>query len=248
MFWIFLMIIVIGEFLESPTYALSDASLLDRLDEDRGYYGQIRLWGAIGWAISTALVGYLIFKTSYILCGLLKPDYDIIFYMYFGFVSCAFFCCYWFSFKEKEEHHKSTFKKALKVLSSVNHVIFILAILFTGCCYGFLFHFVNWYIDDKGGSTLIMGAAGAARELGEMTFFFLGGVCVRFLGNLNMMAICLICYSACFYWYSIIHSPWLAVPLEALDGSIYGLVWSNSVDYMSSLGAPIGAVVTMQGN
>jgi len=92
-----------------------------------------------------------------------------------------------------------------------------------------------------------MGAAAAARELGEMTFFFLGGGCVRFLGNMNSMAVCLICYAACFYWYSIITSPWMAVPLEALDGAVYGLVWCNSINYMSSLGAPIGAVVIMQG-
>ncbi|XP_031566780.1 major facilitator superfamily domain-containing protein 6-like [Actinia tenebrosa] len=247
MFWIFLMIIVIAEFLESPTYALSDASLLNRLADDRSYYGRIRLWGAIGWAISTAIVGYLIFKTSFILCGLLKPNYDVIFYVYFGFVSCAFICSYWFSFKENEEHHKSSFRKALNELCCAKHCVFMIAIIFTGCCYGLLFHFVNWYIDDKGGSAIVMGAAGAARELGEMIFFFCGGVCVRILGNLNTMAICLVSYSACFYWYSVIESPWLAVLLEALDGSIYGLVWSNSIDYMSTIGAPIGAVVTMQG-
>ena len=57
LFIIFLMAIIIGEFLESPTYALSDASLLNRLGEDRNYYGQIRQWGAVGWAIATSSVG-----------------------------------------------------------------------------------------------------------------------------------------------------------------------------------------------
>ena len=246
-FLIFLMIIVIGEFLESPTYTLSDGSLLNRLGDERQYYGQIRLWGAVGWAVSTASAGAILYTTRSLMCAVLQFDYQVIFYVYFGFVSCAFFCVYWFSFQKAEDHERPTLRKALKVLCSLDHVVFLVSILFTGCCYGFLFHFVNWYIDDKKGSTLIMGAAGAARELGELTLFLLGGGCVRFLGNLNCMAVCLISYAACFYLYSIIVSPWMAVLLEALDGAVYGLVWSNSVNYMSSLGAPIGAVVIMQG-
>jgi len=248
LFLLFLMIIIIGEFFESPTYALSDASLLNRLGDDRDYYGQIRLWGAVGWAMSTACSGAVLYSTRSLMCAVLRFDYNVVYYVYFGFVSCAVFCVYWFSFKKSEEEQKPSMRKAFKILCKPLHVIFLLAILFSGCCFGFLFHFVNWYIDDKGGSTLVMGAAGAARELGEMTFFFLGGTCVRFLGHMNSMAICLLCYAACFYWFSIITVPWMAVPLEALDGSIYGLVWCTSISYMSSLGAPIGAVVIMQGN
>ena len=155
--------------------------------------------------------------------------------------------CFKFT-KLQEDEEKPSLRRAFKVLCTPIHLTFLGTILFTGCCYGFLMHFVNWYIDDKGGSTLVMGAAGAARELGEMTFFFLGGSFVKLIGNLNTMAVCLLGYAACLFWFSIINSPWMAVPLEALDGAIYGLVWCNSINYMSSLGAPIGSVVIMQGN
>lgn len=247
MFVLFVIIIIVGEFLESPTYALSDASLLKRLGDDREYYGRIRMWGSLGWAVASAMVGLLINYSTFKLCQVVQNNYIIAFYIFVGFVAAAFTNSLWFRFSYDEEKKFEDIGKVAPMLLSLRHTSFLLATLYTGFCYGILVHFVNWYIDDIGGSSVIMGAAGAAREISALIMFAMSATTLQALGNVNSMVFCLLAYIVCFICYSILDDPWVAVALEVLDGGTYGLVWSTCVNYMSAVGSILGVIETTQG-
>ena len=247
MFVAFMMIIIIGEFFESPTYALSDASLLKRLGDDREYYGRIRMWGSLGWALAAAMVGLIINYSTFKLCQVVQNNYIIAFYIFVGFVAGAFVNGLWFRFSYEEEKKFEDIGKLAPILLSLRHTSFLVATLYTGFCYGILVHFVNWYIDDIGGSSAIMGAAGAAREIAALIMFAMSAATLQALGNVNSMVFCLLSYIICFICYSILENPWMAVALEVLDGGTYGLVWSTCVNYMSAVGSKLGVVDTTQG-
>ena len=247
MFVLFMMIIIVGEFLESPTYTLSDASLLKRLGDDREYYGRIRMWGSLGWAVASAMVGLLINYSTFKLCQVVENNYIIAFYVFVGFVAAAFTNSLWFPFSYDEEKKFEDIGKVAPMLLSLRHTPFLLATLYTGFCYGILVHFVNWYIDDIGGSSGIMGAAGAAREISALIMFAMSATALQALGNINSMVFCLMAYIICFICYSILEDPWVAVALEILDGGTYGLVWSTCVNYMSAVGSSLGVIETTQG-
>ncbi|CAH3181278.1 unnamed protein product, partial [Porites evermanni] len=171
MFILFLLIVIIGEFFESPTYALSDASLLKRLGDDRAYYGRIRMWGSLGWALASAMVGLIVMSSTFKLCEVKQTNYVIAFYIFIAFVAAAFVHGLWFRFKYDEEKNFEDIGKVAPLLLNLRHTSFLFATLYTGFCYGILVHFVNWYIDDLGGSSSIMGAAGAAREIAALIMF-----------------------------------------------------------------------------
>lgn len=247
MFVLFMLIIIVGEFLESPTYTLSDASLLKRLGDDREYYGRIRMWGSLGWAVASAMVGLLINYSTFKLCQVVQNNYIIAFYVFVGFVAAAFANSLWFRFSYEEEKKFEDIGKVAPMLLSLRHTSFLLATLYTGFCYGILVHFVNWYIDDIGGSSAIMGAAGAAREISALIMFAMSATTLQALGNVNSMIVCLMAYIICFVCYSILEDPWVAVALEMLDGGTYGLVWSTCVNYMSAVGSSLGVIETTQG-
>lgn len=247
MFVMFTLIIIVGEFLESPTYALSDASLLKRLGEDREYYGRIRMWGSLGWAVAAAMVGLLINYSTFKLCQVPQNNYIIAFYIFVGFVAAAFVNGLWFRFSYEEEKKLEDIGKVAPMLLNLRHMSFLVATLYTGFCYGILVHFVNWYIDDIGGSSAIMGAAGAAREIAALIMFAMSTSALQALGNVNTMVFCLLSYIICFICYSILDDPWMAVALEVVDGGTYGLVWSNCVNYMSNVGLKLGVMDTTQG-
>ena len=247
MFVMFLLIIIIGEFLESPTYALSDASLLKRLDEDRAYYGRIRMWGSLGWAIAAAMVGLIVMSSRFKLCEVAQNNYTIAFYIFVGFVAAAFVNAVWFRFSYDEEKQFEDIGKVAPLLLSLRHTSFLIATLYTGFCYGILVHFVNWFIDDLGGSSAIMGTAGAAREVAALLMFAFSATVIKALGSVNTMVFCLMSYIICFICYSILKDPWMAVALEILDGGTYGLVWSNCVNHMSGVGSQLGVIETTQG-
>lgn len=247
MFVMFTLIIIIGEFFESPTFALSDASLLKRLGNDREYYGRIRLWGSLGWALAAAMVGLIINYSTFKVCQWQQNNYIVAFFIFIGFVAAAFVNALWFRFTYNEEKKFEDIGKVAPILLSLRHTSFLIATLYTGFCYGILVHFVNWYIDDLGGSSSIMGAAGATREIAALIMFGVSATTLQALGNVNTMVFCLLAYIICFICYSILENPWMAVALELLDGGTYGLVWSNCVHYMSEVGTKLGVVDTTQG-
>ena len=247
MFVMFMLIIIVGEFFESPTYALSDASVLKRLGDDREYYGRIRMWGSFGWAVAAAMVGLIINYSTFKLCQWDQNNYIIAFYIFVGFVAAAFVNALWFRFSYDEEKKFENIGKVAPILLSLRHTSFLIATLYTGFCYGILVHFVNWYIDDLGGSSAVMGAAGAAREIAGLIMFVMSATAIQALGNVNTMVFCLLAYIICFICYSILEDPWMAVALEVLDGGTYGLVWTNCVHYMSDVGIKLGVVGTTQG-
>lgn len=247
MFLLFTMIIIIGEFLESPTFALSDASVLKRLGEDRQYYGRIRMWGSLGWAFSAAMVGLLISSSTFKLCEVEQGNYTIPFYIFISFVAAAFVNAIWFRFTYEEEIQFEELGKLAPILANPRHLSFLLATLYTGFCYGILVHFVYWFIDDFGGSSAIMATAGAAREMSALISFGFSTYALKALGNVSMMSFCLLSYIICFTCYSILANPWMVVALEVLDGGTYGLVWSTCVSYMSKVGSELGVIESTQG-
>ncbi|CAH3131207.1 unnamed protein product [Pocillopora meandrina] len=247
MFVMFTLIIIIGEFFESPTYALSDASLLKRLGDDREYYGRIRMWGSLGWAMAATMVGLIINYSTFKLCQWQQNNYIVAFFVFIGFVAAAFVNALWFRFTYDEEKKFEDIGKVAPILLSLRHTSFLMATLYTGFCYGILVHFVNWVIDDLGGSSSIMGAAGAAREIAAIIMFAMSATTLQALGDVNTMVFSLLAYIICFICYSNLENPWMAVALELLDGGTYGLVWSCCVHYMSDVGTKLGVVDTTQG-
>ena len=247
MFVMFMIIIIIGEFFESPTYTLSDASLLKRLGKEKENYGRVRMWGSLGWAITASIVGLLVSSSTFKLCESEKHNYVIAFYVFIGFVAAAFANALWLRFSYEEETQFEDIGKVAPILANFRHLSYLLATLYTGFCYGILVHFINWFIDDLGGSSTIMGTAGAAREITALITFGLSARIINAFGNVNVMLLCLMSYIICFIWYSILTNPWMAIVLEVLDGGTYGLVWSTCVNYMSKVGCKFGVIESTQG-
>ena len=248
MFIIFTLFIILGEFLESPTYTLSDTSLLDRLGEDREYYGNIRMFGSLGWAFAGLSVGYLVMATKFDLCKVTSGNYLVAFYVFIGCCIVAFFSVFGFTFTYNQKKSSAPgFREVVQLLLNLRFSSFLISTLFVGWCYGFLIHFVNWFIDDLEGSSLVMGVAGAAREVMGLAFFFIGGSVIGVLGHVNTIILCLFSYLGLFYSYSNVTSPWVVVPLEMLAGANYALAWSTCVNYTNLVGASLGVSATVQG-
>ena len=248
MFIIFTLLIILGEFLQSPTYTLSDTSLLDRLGDDREYYGSIRMFGSLGWAFAGLSVGYLVMATKFDLCKVTSGNYLVAFYVFIGCCIVAFFSVFGFTFKyDQKKSSAPSFREVGQLLLNLRFSSFLISALFVGWCYGFLIHFVNWFIDDLEGSSLVMGVAGAAREVTGLAFFFIGGSVIGVLGHVNTIILCLFSYLGLFYSYSNVASPWVVVPLEMFAGANYALAWSTCVNYTNLVGASLGVPATVQG-
>ena len=85
-----LILVVSGEFLEAPTFIMADTALLQKLGEKRRHYGKTRLFGSLGFAFGSLIVGGLLDSTEYRYCGQVMNNYSVLFYSFATVMVIAF--------------------------------------------------------------------------------------------------------------------------------------------------------------
>lgn len=243
LFIVFLLMILIGEFLESPTMTLTDASCLSVLQEKKHYYGRIRLWGSVGHGFSVPIVGFFIHGFRQIVCGDTHGDYSILFIFFAAFAIFSFLTATKFRFSYEDE--RPSWRSAM-FLVRFRYATFLLVAFYLGCCHGFLLNFINWYIEDLGATTLIMGIAGGLKSFTDVVVFSLAGHVITTIGYANVLNCTLFSYALCFLGYSYMQNPWFALPVEVLQAGSYAATWSACVSFIAS-STPLQSPATIQG-
>jgi len=117
--------------------------------------------------------------------------------------------------------------------------------------------FLPWYLTDLAtppcGSapfhwiTLLIGLDMAIQcFVGEVPMFFVSGFILHKLGHIHTMTLVLAAFGARLLLYSVITSPWLALPIEILNGITFGIFYATMTSYAYVI-APAGFGSTMQG-
>ena len=251
--YIYLMILVVGgEFLEAPTFIMADTGLLQKLGDKRRHYGKTRLFGSLGFAFASFLVGGLLDTTEYRYCGRVMNDYNILFYTFAIIMAIAFVFAAWmfeFTYDQtdtRNDKNSSTTKEILTLLLKFQYTYFLIISFFLGFSNGLFFNFLNWYLEDLGGSKSLMGIATIFRAAALIIAYIFNASLSQLFGHVNLMLFSVAAYFILFGSFSVIQNPWWALPLEFLEGLTYGTTWSTAVTHLADV-TPKGGAATMQG-
>ena len=244
LFVILLVLIVVGEFLETPSAPLSDASLLEYLGENRIHYGKQRLWGSLGHGIASFLVGILMERSRHLTCGEEFIDYTTSFSVFtvFMLITLVISANFEFRYKDVEEADNSVFATVL----TVHYISFLTAVCYMGMCHGLLHNFLMWFLEDLGGSKTLMGLAICSRNSADLIMFFIVSKLIEIFGQIKIAFIALISYGTIFIAYSTMSNPWFAIGVEFLGGFTFAASWTACTSYLAEA-APQESVTTMQG-
>ena len=244
-FTILLVLVVVGEFLEAPSTTLADASLLEHLGEERRYYGKQRLWGSLGFGLSSFLVGILLERSRHIVCGDQYTDYMICFCVFALLMVMTLFISTTFKFQYKETDTKNA--SVLLALCNVHYGSCLAAACFMGVGHGMSHSFLNWFLEDLGATKTLMGVAVICRSTLDLLTFFAAGSLIKAVGQIKIMTCALISYGIAFTLYSMLTNPWWVLPIEMLVGCTYAASWSACTSYMAGASSS-ESVTTIQGN
>lgn len=244
LFVILLVLIVVGEFLETPSAPLSDASLLEYLGENRIHYGKQRLWGSLGHGIASFLVGMLMERSRHLTCGEEFIDYTTSFSVFtiFMLVTLVISANFKFRYKDVEETDSSV----LSTVLTVHYISFLTAVCYMGMCHGLIHNFLMWFLEDLGGSKTLMGLAISSRNSADLIMFFIVSKLIEIFGQIKIVFIALISYGTIFIAYSTMSNPWFALGVEFLGGFTFAASWTACTSYLAEA-APQESVTTMQG-
>ena len=248
LFYIFLILIVVGEVFEAPSFIMIDTALIQKLGDKCHDYGKTRCFGSLGFGLASFGVGAVLDTTRYIYCGREMNNYNVIFYFFVAFMVIGLiFVLVLFTFKYNEDSiaTSSSIFHVYKLCFSPKYSTFLLTAWFMGIGNGGQVTFINWYLEDLGATKFMMGLTTTIRSSAVIVGFFCSGVVINKLGELQSVFWSLLAFAVIFYGYSYLFNPWLVIPLEVLQGLVYAISWSTCIVYLSAV-APNDGAATMQ--
>ena len=162
-----------------PLMPLMDSETLNTLHShkiDRSKYGEVRLFGSLGWIVTAALVGYLLLRFNRI--SIAPIGYTLGFLMLGIFGSSRI--------KPRIAPVKIPWNH-LKSDRALRHFLVFVSILAIGMTGGYVF--TGIFFADVGASYLIMGLAFSLSSLPEIPILFYGRRLLERLGNRKLIII-----------------------------------------------------------
>ena len=211
-------------FFVTPIGALGD-SLAQRRADDLGVsFGTIRMWGSVGFATSSLVIGEVLTRVGI--------QYMIIPYLFFGTIALIV------TFRltdVKVDSEPVQLKDVTTIIKSKPFVIFLLFIMLLSITHRANDSFMGLYIAQLGGTEGLVGLAWFVGVLTEAAVFATAGFWFRKYHPLIFIIIAGLLYSIRWLIYSWVDNPMYIVALQFTHGLSFGLFYLASFSYVSRL-------------
>ncbi|MCP4539146.1 MAG: MFS transporter [Chloroflexi bacterium] len=228
-------IIAIYAFFGSPIISLVDNSVIESLGKRKDEYGKQRLWGSVGWGLAAPIIGWVIEQNGQ----------GWAFYGYFilslGTLIVAS--------RLPVVHSKTSqqFGQDLRLmLTNRRWILFLMTIFIGGMSLTFVLNFAFLYLDSLGASETLMGLFLTVTTLGEMPLWFFADRLLNRWGSRGLLMISLAACAVQAFTFSFVQIPWLALPIQLIQGLAFSAMWTAGVSYAAQI-APEGTKATAQG-
>ncbi|XP_055373691.1 major facilitator superfamily domain-containing protein 6-like [Condylostylus longicornis] len=253
-FWLFCGLLLIGYSSNSVVISMADTICFDLLGEDSHLYGRQRMWDAVGWGVAAVLIGTIIDGIS---GNSVFKDYTIVYFFCLVIILMNMLCSLKLEYTQPVKS-KSILKDVGKLFKSAKIFTFFCWCCLAGFFSAVIWNFVFWHLEELSdqigqndcGSNYIKTLEGIDLLfqclIGEIPFFFFAGYIIKKIGSINCMHITFAAFTIRFFYYSALLNPWWVLPIEALNGLTYGLLYATMTTYVNII-APPGTEATLQG-
>ena len=247
-FIIFLVIIFTSQIIGSVVFTMPDALVVGFLKENVHAFGSFRVWGEVGVAGGSFLIGGVINFYQSEVCGETVKNYFISFYFFAGFIALAIFTVTFMkvSYADPETSSKVTVMPLVKELLKFRNAVFVIVAIYLGMLNG-VESFGFWYLDDLGAKPYMVGIAAGLRYTIAMFAYFASEIVISKLGHVCTIAVSLALYVAVYQGLAFVLNPWLAVVLFSAQGLLYGISWVACVVFGATVSLRLGFYAVTQG-
>lgn len=232
-FYSLIAIVIFYAIFNSPIIPILDSSALVSVKSNGTSYGKLRLWGTIGWAISTLLVGMLI------------DNFDILwlFYSYIAFMLFTFLLS--LIQRTRISHLKTSFAPGLHRLVRAYFFIFLLAIFLVSMTSSAFHSFFSIYLDGIGADERFIGIAWMIAAVSEIPIMLGSGYMIQRFSAGGLLKISFIAYALRWLLLSFITVPQWVIVVQLLHGLSFAAFLVGGVTYINQL-VPASLITTGQ--
>ena len=234
-FALLMVIVALYALFNSPIIPLVDSTNLELLGQHRERYGAQRVWGSIGFVITSAAIGLIVERAG----------------VHFIFIGNALIlACFIIALlplPERPVRLGASFLRGLNtMLRQPAWVVFAVSIGLLGMANNGMLNFLSVSIRRMGGSDSLIGITWTIAAIAEMPIMLLSAVLLKRFGARLLITVAIIVYGLRMVLYSIMPAPEWAAWIALLGGFSFGLYWISAVTYASEL-APEHLKATSQG-
>ena len=227
--------VLLQAFFGSPIGPMADNSILEMLGEKgRHRYGNLRLWGAVGFGITSWIVGNLIDRTG---LGILAIGYPIM------FVISAWVAAH---LPAPRIIAPPKFHDLKQLISNIGWRGLLISMFFMGLCASIHANYFVLYMKEIGAASSLFGTALVVASVSEMLMFLSVPKLIQ-RGYARPMIVAgflawIIRESLC----ALIQDPILATATQVLHGLAFSALWTATITLARDL-VPPGWGATAQG-
>ncbi len=214
-------LVAIYAFFFSPILPLIDSAALETARNHQRSYGDLRVWGTIGWSISTWLIGGFI----------QNQDLRWIFYGYAVFMGLTLLLSF-FQPLRQGTLRVPVFHGVWKLMTAPGLLPFLISVLLVGLTSSAVSQYLVIFLDRIGASEGLIGLAASLAALSEIPVMLASQTIMQRIGARGMLIIAFATFALRWFLLALITlSGWVLV-LQLLHGLSFGAFLIGGVTYM----------------
>lgn len=211
-------------FFSSPVGALSDSLAQRRAQISKISFGSIRMWGSIGFAFSSLVVGEFLNKMGI--------QYLIWPYILFG----AIILIITFTITDvKTDSSPVQLADFRRLLKNKPFIFFLFFMMFITIAHRANDSFIGIYITELGGSEGLVGIAWFVGVVSEAVVLAFAGFWFRKFHPVIFIIIASILYCIRWFLYGTATSPYVIISLQVMHGLTFGTFYLAAFDYVTRI-------------
>lgn len=229
------LVIALHAFCFMSLVPLLDNSALEILGHRSDRYGQIRLWGSVGWGIGAPLIGPLVERFSL----------NWTFYSHLGLMLAGLLIA--LRLPVGQTGPGIGLSKGLKnLLRDPRWHLFLLLIFVAGFGEAIIRNYSFLYLKDLRAGSTLMGLSLTIGTVSQLVVLSLSAILLRRFETNRLMFLAVSTQALRLLGWSLITDPYLALSLQLLEGLAFGALWLAAVAYAKEI-APPGLGTMAQG-
>lgn len=222
-------------FFSSPLIPLIDSTTLSLLGEKREQYGNYRVWGSVGYILTSSASGFILQRTG-------------LHFIFYGYaVLMGLLCLFSFNMPDRPVKIGGSLGKGLgQMVRQPRWMIFYLSVFILWLAPTGLMTFLSMMLKGMGAGDPLIGLVWTIAAVTEVPAMIFSGRLLRRFGPSRLIQVSLVGFALRIFLFSIIPSPGWALAVSPLNAVSFTPFWTASVAYANDL-APDHLKSTAQG-
>ncbi len=220
-------LVLLYMFLLAPVIPLAENAIVTMLNRDRNVYGSVRLWGAVGFGLSSLATGYAAtawgFSVNFVIYSALAVLAVIVASRLPAVIAMP---------------TEPYFSRLRQLAANVHWRSFMVAVLLVGVGYAVYDNFSAIYLRDLGAAPDLLGLAFLLSTISEIPIFFYSPVLIRRLTLRGVILMALLAFAVRGLAWSLVTTPEWGLVVQLLHGVSFSALWTAGVLYVSQIAPP----------